>query len=131
VQLVRRLRAADITGNSPMIWFFTRGSAQVDIEVRRVPDAELFELVIDYPDGSEGVERFRNPKKLVERTLAVQRRLIKSGWTPTSPGHHPRTQVATPPKHIKSRRRTLRAVPRVWAYVQKRVRERLAATFGF
>jgi hypothetical protein len=113
-----------------MIWFFTRGSAQVDIEVRRVPDADLFELVIDYPDGSEGVERFRSPKKLIQRTLAVQRHLIRKGWTPTSPGHHPRAHVPAPAPRI-GRRRALRAMPGVWAYVQKRVRERLAATFGF
>lgn len=114
-----------------MIWFFTRDSAQVDIEVRRVPDAGLFELVIDYPDGSEGVERFRNPKKLVERTLAVQRRLIRNGWTPTGPGNHPRThaaRAAARPQAPKARRRTM---PRVWAYVQRQVRERIAATFGF
>ena len=115
-----------------MIWFFTRDSAQVDIEVRRVPDAGLFELVIDYPDGSEGVERFRDPRKLVERTLAVQHRLIRNGWTPTGPGNHPRSHAARPAARSgRAAKRRLKTVPRVWAYVQRQVRERLAATFGF
>lgn len=113
-----------------MIWFFTRDSAQVDIEVRRVPDAGLFELVIDYPDGSEGVERFRNPRKLVERTLAVQHRLIRNGWSPTGPGNHPRAHVARTPPRTRHKPRRVKTVPRVWAYVQRQVRERLAATFG-
>ena len=113
-----------------MIWFFTRDSAQVDIEVRRVPDAGLFELVIDYPDGSEGVERFRNPRKLVDRTLAVQRRLIRAGWIPTGPGNHPRTHAPRPGTHA-ARAGHRRRVPRLWTYVQRQVRERLAATFGF
>lgn len=119
-----------------MIWFFTRDSAQLDIEVRRVPDAGMFELVIDYPDGSEGVERFRNPRKLVERTLAVQHRLIRNGWAPTGPGNHPRAQAArtrpAPSAAARARHspRRLKSVPRVWAYVQRQVRQRLAATFG-
>ena len=114
-----------------MIWFFTRDSAEVDIEVRRAPDPGLFELVIDYPDGSEGVERFRDPRKLVERTLAVQRRLIRNGWTPTGPGNHPLRQTTRgtlgAPHPIVRTGKT----PRVWAYLQRQVRERLAATFGF
>jgi hypothetical protein len=114
-----------------MIWFFTRDSAQVDIEVRRVPDAGLFELVIDYPDGSEGVERFRNPRKLVERTLAVQHRLIRNGWSPTGPGNHPRAHAIRTPVRTRQTPRRVKTVPRVWAYVQRQVRERLAATFGF
>ena len=48
-----------------MIWFFRRGNLQVDIEVRRIADPDGFELVVDYPDGSEGVQRFTDPRKLV------------------------------------------------------------------
>lgn len=114
-----------------MIWFFTRGPAQVDIEVRRVPDTGVFELVVDYPDGSEGVERFADPRKLVARTLAVQHRLIREGWMPTGPGNHPRSHAPRgTPAHARPRGRTAR-VPRIWASVQRQVRERLAATFGF
>nr|ADC35818.1 hypothetical protein [uncultured bacterium 66] len=68
-----------------MIWFFTRGTLQVDIEVRQV-DVEAFELVIDYPNGTEGVERFTNPRKLVRRTLSVQHRLILMAGYPPGPG---------------------------------------------
>ncbi len=41
-----------------MIWSFSRGSAQVDIEVRRLGESAVFELVVDYPDGSEEVRHF-------------------------------------------------------------------------
>jgi hypothetical protein len=109
-----------------MIWFFTRGNLQVDIEVRQV-DTDAFELVIDHPDGSEAVERFRNPKKLVRRTLSVQHRLIRDGWVPTGPGM--RFKVVGPQAMQASIKR-LPAVPRLWAYFQRQVAARLAATFG-
>jgi hypothetical protein len=112
-----------------MIWFFTRDSAQVDIEVRRLSEAGPFELVIDYPDGSEEVERFRSPKRLVKRTLAVQQRLLRQGWVPTGPGRHPYMRKA--PRHARGARR-LKTMPRlVWRFVQHQITRRIAATFGF
>lgn len=109
-----------------MIWFFTRGNLQVDIEVWQV-DVDAFELVIDYPDGSEGVERFTNPRKLVRRTLAAQRRLIRDGWIPSGPGMRFRIDDALAATPAAKRSRT---VPRLWTYVQRQVAARLAATFG-
>ena len=110
-----------------MIWFFTRDSAQVDIEVRRLPDR--FELVIDYPDGSEDVERFRSPKKLLKRTLLVQQRLLRDGWVPTGPGRHPYMGAKARPPARGARR--LKGVPRsAWRYIQERISRRIAATFG-
>lgn len=107
----------------PMIWFFRRGSAQVDIEVRRV--GETFELVVDYPDGSEDVERFTEPRKLVRRSLRLQRRLIREGWVPSGPDVHAATlrrrDAAVPP---------VRAAQRLWTRLQKQVSARFAATFG-
>lgn len=109
-----------------MIWFFTRGNLQVDIEVRQV-DVDAFELVIDYPDGSEGVERFTNPRKLVRRTLSAQHRLIRDGWIPSGPGMRFRVNNALGTSAPVNRRL---AVPRLWAYVHRQVAARLAATFG-
>ena len=68
-----------------MIWFFTRGSTQVDLEVRRAPESGAYALVVLYPDGTERVEEIRDPRRLIERTLEVQQRLIKDGWIPTGP----------------------------------------------
>lgn len=114
-----------------MIWFFTRDSAQVDIEVRRLPDGRLFELVIDYPDGSEEVERFRNPRKLVNRTLLIQQRLIHDGWVPTGPDRHRGPGAVHAGHRARHRRARLKGVPRlVWRYVQQQVGRRIAATFG-
>jgi hypothetical protein len=110
-----------------MIWFFRRGNLQVDIEVRRIADPDGFELVIDYPDGSEGVQQFTDPRKLVRRTLGVQQRLIRDGWVPSGPGMRFRVETASaataPVKHR-------RAVPRLFRYVHRHVTARLAATFG-
>ena len=108
-----------------MIWFFTRGNLQVDIEVRQV-DVDAFELVIDYPDGSESVERFTNPRKLVRRTLSAQQRLIRDGWIPSGPGMRFRVNSVATNAAVK---RHL-ALPRLWEYVQRQVAARLAATFG-
>ena len=111
-----------------MIWFFTRGRAQVDIEVRRIGEGEAFELVVDYPDGSEGIERFTNPSKLVRRTLSLQRRLIREGWVPSGPGT--RFGVSHPPARVAPAAKPLHGPARLWAYVHRHVTERLAATFG-
>jgi hypothetical protein len=108
-----------------MIWSFTRGSAQVDIEVRRVGDPAVFELVVDYPDGSEEVRRFTEPRKLVRRTLNLQRRLIRQGWIPV--GVDPRADVRPRP----SKRKRFAGPRRLWSRLHKHVSERLAATFGF
>jgi hypothetical protein len=110
-----------------MIWFFRRDNLQVDIEVRRLGDGEVFELVVDYPDGAEGVERFTNPRKLVRRTLSLQQRLIRDGWVPCGPGMRFRIDPAAAARPPAKRRR---AVPRLWAYVHRQVAARLAATFG-
>jgi hypothetical protein len=109
-----------------MIWFFRRGNLQVDIEVRRLGDGAVFELVVDYPDGAEGIERFTNPRKLVRRTLSLQQRLIREGWIPCGPGMRFRINPTAAQAPAKKRRR----VPRLWAYVHRQVAARLAATFG-
>jgi hypothetical protein len=111
-----------------MIWFFTRGRAQVDIEVRRLIDGKTFELIVDYPDGSEGIERFTNPGKLVRRTLRLQRRLIRDGWVPSGPGM--RFGAGSTPARVVPPAKPLHGPARLWAYVHRQVTERLAATFG-
>jgi hypothetical protein len=107
-----------------MIWFFTRGSAQIDIEVRRTIEPDGYELVVDYSDGSEGVERFINPRRLVERTLTLQRDLIQDGWMPSGPGMYGVRAKVRPTGRI------LRGPARLWAYLQRHVKARVAATFG-
>jgi hypothetical protein len=109
-----------------MIWFFTRGSEQVDIEVRRRGDPAVFELVVDYPDGSEELRRFTDSRKLVRRTLNLQQRLIRQGWVPSGPGVR-RTALAPKPPAAAN---TPPAPRRLWSRLQKRVSARLAATFG-
>src|SRR3954454_6122270 len=107
-----------------MIWFFTRASAQIDIEARRINDPDGYELVVASSDGSENVERFTNPRLLVERTLTLQRELIGDGWVPWGPGMYGVRAKVRP------RPRILRGPARVWAYVHRQVSQRIAATFG-
>jgi hypothetical protein len=112
-----------------MIWFFTRGAAQLDIEVRRVPHTGAWELIVDYPDGTETVERITNPRKLVNRTLTVQRRLIRDGWAPTGPaGTGLRTQRMK--RSRGGRLQHLRTIAQTIAHVQRDVTRRLTAAFG-
>ena len=103
-----------------MIWFFTRGSAQVDIEVRRGGAPSTFELVVDYPDGSEKIARFRDARKLVRHALRVQRRLIRRGWVPSAPQPRAGRVQAIPPPPRR----------RLWSRLQQRVSARWAATIG-
>jgi hypothetical protein len=111
-----------------MIWFFTRGPAQLDIEVRRVSHGGAFELIVDYPDGTETVERIADPRKLVDRTLKVQRRLIREGWAPTGPGGTGLRARTAPLR--RSKLQHLRSIAQTLAHVQRNVTRRLTAAFG-
>lgn len=106
-----------------MIWCFTRGSAQVDIEVRRSGEPAVYELVVDYPDGSETVVRFRDARKLLRHSLRVQKDLIRRGWTPSPPANRASRARPAAPAAVAVRRR-------LWSRLQERVSARLAATFG-
>lgn len=106
-----------------MIWCFRRGSAQVDIEVRRTGEPSVYELVIDYPDGSEAVVRFTDARRLLRHSLRVQQDLIRRGWTPSSPANRAsRPRPAAPAAAAAGRR--------LWSRLHERVSARLAATFG-
>jgi hypothetical protein len=104
-----------------MIWFLTRGRQQVDLEVRRAPDADAYELVVTGPDGLESVERYEDPHRLVERTLRVQSRLIRHGWEPTSPMA---PYASSTPARPRGR------VALLWLAVRRSVRRRVAAVLG-
>src|SRR6476660_8401983 len=107
-----------------MIWSFNRAAAQVDIEVRRVVEGATYELVVDYPDGSEVVERFENPRQLVERTLRVQQRLMRDGWVPARPPiSHPSSSRSRTGFHLRS-------IPQALLRLRKHIVRRLAASFG-
>jgi hypothetical protein len=104
-----------------MIWFLTRDLEQVDLEVRRTPEADAYELVVTEPNGRERIERFQDPHQLVERTLRVQRRLIRQGWSPTSPMF---PYASGGP--VKPRGR----VALLWLAVRRTVRRRLTVVLG-
>lgn len=111
-----------------MIWYFTRGAAQIDVEVRRRLHGGGYMLEVTYPNGTELIEQFDDPARLVTRTLGVQQKLIEDGWMPASPLGG---QAAVPKRH--HRRRSLRyayLARRVAARVHRSITRRLAAAFG-
>jgi hypothetical protein len=115
-----RLSLADTQSATSMIWFLTRGRQQVDVEVRRAPGGEGYELVIDYPDGTERVEHIRDPRKLVERTLRVQHQLIRQGFEPTSP-MSPYASASTPKPRSRAG---------LWLALRTSIKKRLAAALN-
>lgn len=120
-----------------MIWFFTRESAQIDVEVHRGPEPGAYTLAVTYPDGAERVERFETAARLVTRALTIQQRLIDEGWMPSSPA----TGKTMMPRHrARSRRRSARMAAAAARHAQvarqtivlarQRISKRLAAVFG-
>ena len=89
-----------------MIWFFTRGQAQIDVEVHRGSEPGAYTLAVTYPDGAERIEQFDTATRLVTRALTIQQR----------------------------RRRRVRfaaaTARRALATVRQTIGRRLAATFG-
>jgi hypothetical protein len=111
-----------------MLWCFTRGAAQIDVEVhRRAPDGR-YTLEVTFPDGTERVENFDEPAKLVTRTLSVQQKLIEEGWMPTSPV----SGRAVVPKRVPwtRRKRYAHLARRAVSQLHQSITRRLAAAFG-
>ena len=111
-----------------MIWFFTRGAAQIDVEVHRGTEPGAYMLAVTYPDGAERIERFATAARLVTRTLTIQQRLIDEGWMPASPA----TGKTMVPR--RGRRRHVRfaaaAARRARAPQRQKKSTRRAATVG-
>ena len=111
-----------------MIWFFTRGAAQIDVEVHRGTEPGAYTLAVTYPDGAERIEQFDTAARLVTRALTIQQRLIDEGWMPASPA----TGKTMVPR--RGRRRHVRfaaaAASRTFASMRQSISRRLAATLG-
>ena len=67
-----------------MIWYFTRGTAHIDLEVHRLGGSTGYTFAVTYPDGAEQIESFADPARLVTRVLSFQQKLIADGWMPSS-----------------------------------------------
>jgi len=77
-----------------MLWFFEKHRARLHYEIRRQTDGPEYELVINFPDGRQEIERFPDPEAVLERSLALQLTLMKAGWqTPTARALHRRTLI--------------------------------------
>ena len=118
-----------------MIWFFTRGAAQIDVEVHRGTEPGAYTLAVTYPDGAERIERFDTAARLVTRALTIQQRLIDEGWMPSSPA----TGRTMMPRQRRTRRsarmaaaaaRHARRARQSIAHARQRISKRLAAVFG-
>jgi hypothetical protein len=117
-----------------MIWFFTRGAAQIDVEVHRGLDPGTYTLAVTYPDGAERIEEFETAARLVTRALTIQQRLIDEGWMPASPA----TGKTMVPRRRRPRRariaaaaaRHLRRALTSWLHVREAITKKLATAFG-
>ena len=111
-----------------MIWFFTRGAAQIDVEVHRGIEPGAYTLAVTYPDGAERIEQFDRAARLVTRALMIQQRLIDEGWMPASPA----TGKTMVPRRVRRRHVHFAAAAarRALASVRQSIGKRLAATFG-
>ena len=63
-----------------MIWFFERECDRLYYEIRRQPEGSDYELVINYPDGTQLVERFADASAVVTRSGRLQTELFDLGW---------------------------------------------------
>jgi hypothetical protein len=117
-----------------MIWFFTRGAAQIDIEVHRGPEPNGFTLAVTYPDGAERIERFATAARLATRALTIQQRLIDEGWMPSSPatGHTmvPRTHLKRHARLAAAAARQARRARYRLIHARQSITKRFAAVLG-
>ena len=118
-----------------MIWFFTRGAAQIDVEVHRGAAPGAYTLAVTYPDGAERIEQFETAARLVTRALTIQQRLIDEGWMPSSPATG-KTMVPRRRRSSRSARmaavaaRQARRARQTVTDARERISRRLAAVFG-
>jgi len=92
-----------------------RVAREIVAELAKPYTIDGYELVVDYSDGSENTEIYTNPRKLVRRTLTLQRKLIRDGWVPSGPGMY-----GLPARLSKAPRRIrLKSPARLWAYVHR------------
>jgi hypothetical protein len=110
-----------------MIWFFTRENAHIDLEVHRLPQGSGYVFAVTEADGSEKVEKFTDPARLVTRVLSVQQRLLEDGWMPASPGGG---RVVVRTRGRSGRGRYVVLARRAVSRVHKSITRRLAAAFG-
>jgi hypothetical protein len=117
-----------------MIWFFTRGAAQIDVEVHRGSDPGTYLLGVTYPDGAERIERFDTAARLVTRALTIQQRLIDEGWMPASPATGktmmPRRSGARHRRLAAAAARQARRASATLVHARESISKRLAAAFG-
>jgi hypothetical protein len=117
-----------------MIWFFTRGAAQIDVEVHRGSEPGAYTLAVTYPDGAERIERFDTAARLVTRALTIQQRLIDEGWMPSSPATGktmiPRRRASRPARMAAVAARHARRARQTIAHARQRISKRFAAVFG-
>ena len=119
--------AADRKGHSGMIWYFTRGTAHIDLEVHRLGGANGYTFAVTYPDGAEQIESFNDPARLVTRVLAFQQKLIADGWIPSSTDGG---SVSLTRRPIRRRHRYLVTARKAVRRIRRTVTKRLAAVFG-
>lgn len=65
-----------------MLWCYRRDDTRIDLEVRKNPGRDLYEIVISYPDRSEDLTQVEEAKALIDCVLQLQSDLMTEGWNP-------------------------------------------------
>ena len=110
-----------------MIWYFTRGTAHIDLEVHRHSGSAGYTFAVTYPDGAEQIESFSDPSRLVTRVLSFQQKLIADGWIPASTDGGPVSLTRRP---VRRRQKYLLVAKKAVRRIRRSVSRRLAAAFG-
>jgi hypothetical protein len=63
-----------------MLYFFRRGGACLECEVRLDSAGHGYELIVNRPDATISVERFAAPPDLNRRWREIERTLAREGW---------------------------------------------------
>jgi len=63
-----------------VFWWFERGGKFIRCEAREV-SKEVYDLIVEMPDGTEAIEHFSDQAALSARQAALGRALKIEGWT--------------------------------------------------
>jgi len=68
-----------------MVWLWSRGKQELQLETRYDNDAEDFVLTLTWPDGRQQVERFPDLSAFRTRLLRLEKELETERWKNTGP----------------------------------------------
>jgi hypothetical protein len=78
-------RLTEQAGLKGMVWFFTRGDEELQLQTERDAATGEYSLTWRNPDGSSQTERFTDSQAFRRRLEQVEARLANEAWTRQDP----------------------------------------------